>query len=57
MDSLFVLDDSLDRESQFIDGSVVEQDSTIGSYDVTVSTSMETPKIENLKTTTLARDL
>ena len=48
--------DSLDRESQFIDRSVVEHDSTNSSNDVTVSILVETPKIENLKTTTLTRD-
>lgn len=42
--------DSLDRESQFIDRSVVEHDSTNSSNDVTVSILVETPKIENLKT-------
>ena len=51
-DSLFALDDSLDRESQFIDGSV-----TIDSNDITVNISVEIPKIENLKNATLARDL
>ena len=44
LDSLFVLDDSLDRESQCTDGSVVEQDYTIDSNDVTVDISVETPK-------------
>ena len=34
MDSLFVLDDLLDRGSQLVDGSVVEQDSAIDSNDV-----------------------
>ena len=51
------LDDSLDRESQFIDAWVVQQDSTIDSNDVTVNVSVEIPKTENLKTTTLPRDL
>ena len=51
-DSLFALDDSLGRESQFIDGSV-----TIDSNDITVNISVEIPKIENLKNATLARDL
>ena len=57
MDSLFVLDDSLDRGSQLVDGSVVEQDSAIDSNDVILNIWVEIPKIENLKTTTLARDL
>ena len=37
LDSLFVLDDSLDKESQFIDWSVVEQHSAIDSNDVIVN--------------------
>ena len=57
MDSLFVLDDLLDRGSQLVDGSVVEQDSAIDSNDVILNIWVEIPKIENLKTTTLARDL
>ena len=57
MDSLIVLDDSLDWESWFIDGSVVEQDSAIDSNDVTVNISVERPKIENLKIAALARDV
>ena len=36
---------------------MVEHSSTIDSNDVTVNMSVEIPKIENLKTTTLARDL
>lgn len=36
---------------------MVEQDSTIDSNDVTVNVSVEIPKTENLKTTTLPRDL
>ena len=37
LDSLFILDDSPDTESQFINWSVVEQDSTIDSNDVIVN--------------------
>lgn len=48
LDSLFVLDDALDRNSQFIDRSVIKQDFTIDS-NVTVNISLETPNIENLK--------
>ena len=36
---------------------MVEQDSAIGSNDVTVNISVERPKIENLKIAALARDL
>ena len=43
LDSLFTFDDSPDTESQFIDGSVVVQDSAIDS-NVTVNISVETPK-------------
>ena len=57
LDSLFAFDDSLEKESQFVDGSVVEQNSTIDCNNIIVSISVENPKIENLKTTTLARDL
>ena len=48
--------DSLDRETQYIDRSVVEQDSANNSNEVTVNISVETSKTENL-TMDLAQDL
>ena len=41
LDLFFVLDDSLDRETQFVDRSVVEQDLTNDSIDVIANISVE----------------
>ena len=57
MNSLFVLDDSQDRESQLIDRSVVEQDSANNSNYAIVNVLVRTSKKGNLETTTLTRDL
>lgn len=57
MNSLFVLDDSLDRESQLIERSVVEQDSANNSNYAIVNILVRTSKKGSLETTTLTRDL
>lgn len=57
LNSLFVLDDSQDRESQLIDRSVVEQDSANNSNYAIVNVLVGTSKKGNLETTTLTRDL
>ena len=57
LNSLFVLDDSQDRESQLIDRSVVEQDSANNSNYAIVNVLVLTSKKGNLETTTLTRDL
>lgn len=57
MNSLFVLDDSQDRESQLIERSVVEQDSANNSNYAIVNILVRTSKKGSLETTTLTRDL
>lgn len=57
LNSLFVPDDSQDRESQLIDRSVVEQDSANNSNYAIVNVLVRTSKKGNLETTALTRDL
>lgn len=57
LNSLFVLDDSQDRESQLIERSVVEQDSANNSNYAIVNILVRTSKKGSLETTTLTRDL